>query len=191
MSDEVFVHPLGVCESDQVGARTRVWAFAHVMSGAQVGADCNIGGNAFIETGALIGDRVTVKNGVLIWDRISIGDDVFLGPGVVFTNDFTPRAHVKKKSEELMPTVVESGATIGANATIVCGLTIGAYAFVAAGSTVTRDVPAHGLVRGNPARPAGWVCDCGLALDENLRCECGHRFELNGNGLVPLLLSET
>jgi UDP-3-O-[3-hydroxymyristoyl] glucosamine N-acyltransferase len=95
LSDPVFVHPRGLCESDDVGAGTRVWAFAHVMPGASVGRDCNICGHAFVETGARIGDRVTVKNAVLVWDGVEIGDDVFLGPGVIFTNDLRPRAHIK------------------------------------------------------------------------------------------------
>ncbi|MGB5759903.1 MAG: acyltransferase [Acidimicrobiales bacterium] len=173
----VFVHPDGRCESERVGAGTRIWAFAHVLAGAEVGVDCNICDHAFVEGGARIGDRVTVKNATLIWDAVDVGDDVFLGPGVVFTNDLVPRARIKKAPSELLPTVVGPQATIGANATIVCGITIGAGAFVAAGATVTRDVPPQALVRGNPAHRAGWVCLCGLALDESLCCSCGQRFE--------------
>ncbi len=180
--DPVFVHELGVCESDDVGAGTRIWAFAHVMAGAKVGAGCNVCDHAFVESGAVVGDRVTIKNGVMIWDLVTIGDDVFLGPGVVFTNDMNPRAHIKKGPDELVPTVVESGATIGANATIVCGITIGAYAFVAAGATVVGDVEPHGLVRGNPARQAGWVCQCGLALPDTLLCQCNRRYSVSDDG---------
>jgi UDP-2-acetamido-3-amino-2,3-dideoxy-glucuronate N-acetyltransferase len=174
----VFVHPDGRCESGRVGPGTRIWAFAHVLSGAVIGRDCNICDHAFVEGDAVIGDRVTVKNGVLIWDGVTIGDDVFIGPGVVFTNDLTPRAHVKKAGGELTPTTVLRGATIGANSTIVCGVTIGRHAFVGAGSVVTRDVVDHAMVRGNPARQAGWVCSCGLALDERLVCTCGRSYHL-------------
>ena len=157
----VFVHPWGLCESDQVGDGTRIWAFAHVLPGALVGAGCNIGDHAFIETGARIGDRVTVKNAVLVWDRVVVEDDVFLGPGVTFTNDLRPRAHLKKGSDTLVATVVRRGATLGANVTVVCGVEIGEHAFVAAGSVVTRDVPPHALMMGNPARQVGRVCVCG------------------------------
>jgi acetyltransferase-like isoleucine patch superfamily enzyme len=174
----VLVHADGRCESAEVGSGTRIWAFAHVLEGARIGRDCNICDHVFVEGGAVIGDRVTVKNATLVWDGVSVGDDAFLGPAVVFTNDLVPRANRRKARSELLPTVVADGATIGANATIVCGITVGAGAFVAAGATVTRDVPPHALVRGNPARQWGWVCACGQALGESLGCECGHRFEL-------------
>ncbi|HKE75390.1 MAG TPA: acyltransferase [Acidimicrobiales bacterium] len=184
----VFVHPQGLCESDEVGARTRVWAWAHVLPGAVVGEDCNICDHAFVEGGVRLGDRVTVKNGVLLFDGVTAEDDVFLGPAVVFTNDFTPRAHIRKARDEFLPTRVERGASIGANATIVCGTTIGANALVAAGSVVTRDVAPHGLVMGNPARRVGWVCVCGTPLDPGLACKSCHRTYVpapEGEGLVP------
>ena len=189
-SPSCFVHPKGLCESTKVGEGTRVWAFAHVLDGAVVGRDCNICDHAFIEGGAVLGDRVTVKNAVLIWDRVTVEDDVFLGPNMIFTNDFTPRAHVKKSRDELLPTVVRRGATIGANATIVCGVTLGEHAFVAAGTTVTRDVAAHAIVRGCPGRAVGWACACGLPLPEELSCRCGDRYELvdgklSRRGLAP------
>ena len=183
---QVFVHPDGRCESGTVGSGTRIWAFAHVLAGAVIGRDCNICDHAFVEGDAVIGDRVTVKNGVLIWDGVTIGDDAFIGPGVVFTNDLTPRAHVKKTGGELVPTAVRSGATIGANSTVVCGVTIGRHAFVAAGSVVTRDVVDHAMVRGNPARQSGWVCTCGLALDEHLVCTCGRSYHLLDGQLTDL-----
>lgn len=175
---DVYVHSHGLCESDTVGAGTRVWAFAHVMAGATVGRECNIGDHAFVESGAVLGDRVTVKNAVLVWDLVTVHDDVFLGPGMVFTNDLKPRAHVKRDRSEFLPTVVEQYATVGANATVVCGVTIGVGAFVAAGSTVTRDVPRQALMRGNPARQVGWVCLCGEGLGDDLACSCGHCYEL-------------
>lgn len=183
MTADVFVHPHGLCESDQVGPGTRIWAWAHVLPGAIVGADCNICDHAFVEGGVRVGDRVTVKNAVLLFDGVTVEDDVFLGPNVVFTNDLTPRAHVRKDGAALLPTVVRRGATIGANATIVCGRTVGRHAFVAAGSVVTRDVPAHALMAGNPARPVGWACTCGVRLDDDLGCEaCGRRFVHAGEG---------
>lgn len=184
MTDGPTVHPDGRCESSDVGSGTRVWAFAHVLDGAHIGEDCNICDHVFVEGGSWVGDRVTVKNGVLVWDKVIVRDDVFLGPGVVFTNDLQPRARLKKARSELVPTLVCEGATIGANATIVCGVTVGAGAFVAAGSVVTRDVPPFALVRGNPAHQAGWVCECGARLDDELMCSCGSSFELVDGALV-------
>ena len=181
LDPSVFVHEKGLCESDLVGPRTRIWAFAHVMEGARIGADCNVCDHAFIETGAVVGDGVTVKNNVLIWDRVTVEDDVFLGPNVVFTNDRNPRAAVKKSSGELISTRVSRGATIGANATIICGVTIGESAFVAAGAVVASDVPPFALVVGNPARSTGWVCVCGRKLPHQLRCSCGRAYhEVSG-----------
>ena len=175
----VFVHPAGLCESDDVGARTRVWAFAHVLPGAVIGVDCNVCDHAYVETGARLGDRVTVKNAVLVWDGVTVEDDVFLGPNMLFTNDLRPRAHMRKSREELSPTLVRRGATLGAGVTVVCGTTIGEHAFVAAGAVVVRDVPAYALVVGNPGRQIGWVCACGERLLDDLSCPtCQSRHEL-------------
>ncbi len=184
----VFVHPAGICESDTVGDGTRVWAFAHVLPGAVVGERCNLCDGVFVEGGARLGNNVTLKNGVAVWDLVTIEDDVFVGPAAAFTNDLRPRAAVKKPPSELVPTLVRRGATIGANATIVCGVTVGEEAFVAAGAVVHRDVPAHGLVMGNPARLRGWVCTCAAPLPDSLVCEeCGLGFRLvdDAVGLVP------
>jgi len=184
LDPSVFVHPNALCESDDVGPRTRVWAFAHVMLGAVVGEDCNVCDHAFIEGGARIGDRVTVKNNVLLWDKVTVEDDVFLGPNVVFTNDLEPRVAFKKSPEEFTPTWVRRGASIGANATIVCGVTIGEQSMVGAGSVVTHDVPRHALVLGTPARQNGWVCVCGARLGDDLICaRCGRRYERSSSGL--------
>jgi acetyltransferase-like isoleucine patch superfamily enzyme len=184
VDSSVFVHPNALVESDDVGPRTRVWAFAHIMPGAVVGADCNICDHAFIETGARIGDRVTVKNNVLVWDKVTVEDEVFLGPNAVFTNDLTPRVAFKKNPEEFIATLVRRGATIGANATIVCGVTIGEQAMIGAGAVVTRDVPAHALVVGNPAERIGWACVCGNRIGDELVCPaCGRRFVATSEGL--------
>ena len=125
MNQEFFVHPKGLCESETVGAGTRIWAFAHVLSGARIGTDCNICDAAFIEGEVVVGDRVTIKNRVQLFDGVTIGDDVFIGPGAVFTNDPNPRSKLREGSDHLLNTTVGEGATIGANATILPGLSIG------------------------------------------------------------------
>ena len=183
-----FVHPSALCETDEVGAGTKIWAFAHVMSGAVVGSECNVGDHAFIESGARIGDRVTVKNLVMCWEGVTVEDDVFLGPAVVFTNDPYPRSprmpqaasRYRRKEDWLEPTLVRKGASIGAGAIIRCGVTIGPFAMIGAGALVTKNVPAHCLVLGQPARSCGWVCFCGRRLDDELFCaSCGLRYRLN------------
>lgn len=175
----VQVHPTALVESDEIGPRTRIWAFAHVMAKAQIGSDCNVGDHAFIESGARIGDRVTVKNNVLLWDGVTVEDEVFLGPNVVFTNDLSPRVAFKTPPTEFVPTVVQRGASIGANSTIVCGITIGPSAMIGAGTVVIADVPPHALMVGNPGRRIGWACLCGRTLDEGHRCACGRTYEVD------------
>jgi acetyltransferase-like isoleucine patch superfamily enzyme len=188
-SDDVFVHPDGRCESDDVGAGTRVWAFAHVLKGAVVGKGCNLGDHTYVEDGAVLGNNVTIKNGVQVWHGVTLEDDVFVGPNATFTNDLRPRAFMKKDASELDTTLVRRGATIGANATIICRTVLGEESFVAAGAVVTRDVPAHALVAGNPARRIAWACTCGESLPDSLACgACGRRFELvdDRRGLTPI-----
>jgi UDP-2-acetamido-3-amino-2,3-dideoxy-glucuronate N-acetyltransferase len=184
----VFVHEKALCESEDVGPRTRVWAFAHVMKGARVGSDCNICDHAFIESGARLGNHVTVKNAVLVWDKVTIEDEVFLGPNMVFTNDLIPRIAFKNAPDKFLPTHVERGVSIGANATIVCGVTLAEQCFVGAGSVVTKDVPAYALVAGNPARRRAWICACGEKLPAALQCGCGRKYALvdEERGLRPL-----
>lgn len=154
MSDP-FVHSNALCESASIGPRTRIWAFAHILPGARVGADCNICDHVFIENDVVLGDRVTVKCGVQLWDGVRLADDVFVGPNVTFTNDAFPRS--RQYQEKVLTTTVEKGASLGANCTILPGLTIGAFAMVGAGAVVTRDVPRGAIVVGNPARIAGYV----------------------------------
>lgn len=165
-----YIHPQALCESTQVGDGTRVWAFSHVMAGAVLGKDCNVGEQVFLESGAVVGNECTLKNGVSIWDRVTLEDRVFLGPNVVFTNDRRPRAFLKRGTEGFLPTRVRTGASLGANCTVVCGVTIGEYAFVGAGTVVTKDVPPHGLVAGNPGKLIGRVCYCGGRLDRKDFC---------------------
>jgi UDP-2-acetamido-3-amino-2,3-dideoxy-glucuronate N-acetyltransferase len=187
-----FVHPHALVETADIGPNTRVWAFAHVMKGVRIGADCNIGDHAFLESGVVIGNNVTVKNGVAIWDRVTVEDNVFLGPNCVLTNDRNPRAYIKKSGFDLTPTLIHSNATVGANATIVCGVTLGHYSFVGAGAVVIRSAPDFALVVGNPGRQRGWMCVCAetlplpasAPLNSRVRCpSCGRSYRLESGGL--------
>jgi UDP-2-acetamido-3-amino-2,3-dideoxy-glucuronate N-acetyltransferase len=150
-----YVHPQGLCESEKVGDGTRVWAFAHVLPGAVIGADCNICDHVFVENDVVVGDRVTVKCGVQLWDGVRLGDDVFVGPNATFTNDPFPRS--KAYPERFPQIVVGPGASIGAGATLLPGVRVGRQAMVGAGAVVTRDVPPNAIVVGNPARITGYV----------------------------------
>ncbi len=154
-SSRPLIHPLALCESANIGAGTRVWAFAHILKGAVVGADCNICDHVFIENDVVIGDRVTIKSGVQLWDGLRIADDVFVGPNATFSNDKYPRS--KQYLAKVEETHVGQGASIGAGAVILPGLRIGPRAMVGAGAVVTRDVPAKAIVSGNPARIVGYV----------------------------------
>lgn len=188
----VFVHPNGLCESESVGTGTRVWAFAHVLPGAVVGANCNICDGAFVEGGAVVGAGVTVKNQVMVFEGVTIEDDVFLGPGVIFTNDMKPRAHIKRSGDSLLPTLIRRGATLGAGSVVVCGTTIGEHAFVGAGSVVTRDVLAHAFMVGNPAHRIGWACVCGERLPVRLTCaECGRAYRSDASGSAIELVADS
>ncbi len=182
-----YAHPTAVVEEGaEVGEGTRIWHFAHVRRGARVGRDCNIGKGVYIDAGAVVGDEVKIQNFVSVYRGVTVGSRAFLGPSATLTNDLYPRSF--SSSWELVPTVIEEGASIGANATIVCGVRIGRYAMVGAGSVVTRDVPPHGLVYGNPARLRGFVCYCGRRLRRVVRitrsavvfkCEhCGSEVEV-------------
>lgn len=179
-----FVHHKALVDTAEIGQGTRIWAFAHVMEGARVGANCNIGEQCFIEGGASVGNDVVIKNGVAVWEGVNIGDKVFVGPNATFTNDIVPRAKVFKHA---VATEICEGASIGANATIRCGVRIGEWALIGAGAVVTRDVPAFAMVIGNPARVRAFVCRCGekLVFDGSRRvhCKCGLAYN-HENGTV-------
>ncbi|WP_146528362.1 acyltransferase [Novipirellula artificiosorum] len=181
-----MIHPLALVDDvNAIGPDTNVWAFAHIMSGATVGNHCNIGDHAFIESGAVVGDYVTVKNHVLIWEGITIDDNVFLGPGVVFTNDRFPRSprmmiaqhRYSDRANWLVKTRVHRGSSIGASATLCPGIEIGCFSMVGAGSVVTKNVLPYSLVMGSPARHVHYVCSCGQKLTADYRtstcCHCG------------------
>ncbi len=182
-------HPTALVESEHIGRGTRIWAFVHVLPGAVIGEDCNIGDHCYIESGAVVGNRVTIKNGVAVWEGVHLGDDVFLGPNVALTNDLLPRS--RKPDWVCHPTYIERGATIGANATIVCRVRIGEYAMVGAGSVVTKDIPAHALCFGNPAAVRGWVCRCATRLTfegEETTCrECGDQYRQTPGGIIRIV----
>src|SRR5690606_19951816 len=148
----------------EIGDGTKIWHFCHIMSGSKIGSNCNIGQNVVISPEVIIGNNVKIQNNVSIYTGVIVEDDVFLGPSMVFTNVINPRSHVSRK-EEYKTTLVKKGASIGANATIVCGTTLGQYCFIGAGAVVTKDVPDYALAYGNPARVRGWVCQCGEQLD--------------------------
>jgi UDP-2-acetamido-3-amino-2,3-dideoxy-glucuronate N-acetyltransferase len=197
VAEKYYIHPQALAESADIGANTRIWAFAHILKGARIGANCNIGDHVFIEGEAVLGDNVTVKNGVAIWNRVTIEHDVFLGPNCVFTNDRNPRSYIKKPIEQLDPTLVRAHATIGANATILCGITIGAFAFIGAGAVVIRSVPDYALLVGNPGRQIGWMCRCGekmqaaasVSLGASIVCvHCKSSFVRAENGLSEAAL---
>ncbi len=187
---DVFVHPTSVVDPGAcVGAGTRIWHFCHVTAGAVIGERCGLGQNVFVGGTVRIGNNVRIQNNVSIYDGVEIEDDVFCGPSMVFTNVITPRAHVSRK-HAYARTLVQRGATIGANATIRCGITLGRYCFVGAGAVVTRDVPPFALVAGVPARRIGWVCRCGARLrsvGERWTCaECGGAYAETADGLKEL-----
>ena len=168
-----------------IGDNTKVWHFAHVMSGAKVGSGCSLGQNVYVGAKAVIGNGCKIQNNVSVYDEVILADDVFVGPSAVFTNVVNPRAFVVRKNE-YRRTEVDRGASIGANATIVCGHRIGAYAFVAAGAVVTKDVAPYALVAGVPAKRIGWICKCGERLPDSLQCRCGDRYQKTGDGIAPI-----
>jgi UDP-2-acetamido-3-amino-2,3-dideoxy-glucuronate N-acetyltransferase len=188
-------HPTATVDNDaQIGEGTRVWHYSHVMR-ARIGRGCSLGQNVFVANSVVIGDNVKIQNNVSIYEGVVLEDDVFCGPSMVFTNVSNPRSHVSRK-HEYRRTLVRRGATIGANATIICGHTIGEYAFIAAGAVVTKDVPDHALVMGTPGRVVGWMCKCGVRLPfgldqpaEEQSCEaCGGAYRRTDTGVIAASL---
>ena len=171
----------------RVGDGTRIWHWVHVCAGARIGEKCSLGQNVFVGN-VEIGNNVRIQNNVSVYDGVTLEDDVFCGPSMVFTNVINPRAHVPRK-DEYRKTLVQKGATIGANATVVCGYTIGRYAMVGAGAVITGDVPDYALVVGIPARQLGWICQCGERLEpegESAACAaCGCRYTIRGGACRP------
>ncbi len=192
-----FAHPTAVIDPPcTIGAGTRIWHFSHIMKDCRIGARCNIGQNVVVSPQCSIGDNVKIQNNVSVYTGVTIEDDVFLGPSMVFTNVINPRAFIERKAE-YKPTLVRRGATVGANATVVCGVTLGEYCLVGAGAVVTRDVPPYATVYGNPARQHGWTCWCGIQLPDPCRSapaarpdeiscsDCGRRYRITGSRVEP------
>lgn len=172
-----FVHESSyIDENVEIGQGTKIWFFCHVQSGAVIGDKCNIGQNVNIANNVKIGNNCKIQNNVSVYEGVELEDDVFCGPSMVFTNDITPRANIRR---EYKHTVLRKGCSVGANATIVCGNEIGRYAMVAAGAVVTKNIKPYALVMGIPAKQVGWVCKCGNILDDNFKCaSCGKHYEL-------------
>jgi len=190
-----FAHETAVIDQpSEIGAGTKIWHFCHIMPGARIGRGCNLGQNVVVAPCVTIGDNVKIQNNVSVYTGVVLEDDVFCGPSMVFTNVINPRSHVERK-DEYRRTLVKRGASIGANATIVCGVTLGSYCVVGAGGVVTRDVPDYAVVYGNPARLRSWVCWCGVGLDlggddgatrESSCKACGRKYRRAGRHVAEL-----
>ena len=180
-----FVHDSSYIDANvMIGKGTKVWHFCHVHEGARIGENCSLGQNVNISNNVKIGNGVKIQNNVSVYEGVEIEDYVFCGPSMVFTNDLTPRSKYPKGPEGYKRTLIKYGATIGANATIVCGNTIGRWAMIASGAVVTKDVPDYALMAGVPAKQIGWVCECGLPLKKTFHCnECQRKYVLNEDSL--------
>lgn len=185
------IHPTAVIDPGAlIGEGTRIWHFCHLMPKSRVGKDCSLGQNVFVDNNVVIGNGVRIQNNVSVYDGVTVEDEVFLGPSMVFTNVINPRSFISRKTE-FKKTQIRRGATIGANATILCGVEIGNYALIGAGSVVLRDVPAYALMVGNPARQAGWVSKAGITLkfndiNEAVCPETGQKYKIENNTVFPL-----
>lgn len=182
---EYFVHESSfVDDGVTIGAGTKIWHFCHIQKGAVIGEKCSMGQNVNIANNVRIGNGVKIQNNVSVYEGVELEDYVFCGPSMVFTNDLTPRAKYPKGAAGYKKTVVHTGATIGANATVVCGHELGAWCTIAAGAVVTKNVPSHALMAGVPAKQIGWVCECGQVLDKNLHCtDCGRNYETSNDSI--------
>ena len=186
--EKYYVHPTSVIDDNvEIGEGTNIWHFCHIQSGARIGINCSLGQNVNISNNVRIGNGCKIQNNVSLYEGVEIGDFVFCGPSCVFTNDLTPRAKYPKGVANYKKTLVENGASIGANATIVCGHKIGKWSLIAAGAVVTSDVPNYALMVGAPAKRVGWICECGDRLPENNICkECGRRYREDKYGLEEI-----
>ena len=183
---DYFVQDTSVVdEGAVVGRGTKIWYFCHIQRGAVIGENCSLGQNVNVSNNVRVGNGCKLQNNVSLYEGVELEDDVFCGPSCVFTNDLTPRAKYPKGRAGYLKTLVRRGASIGANATVVCGHTIGAWALIGAGAVVACDVPDHALMLGVPARRAGWVCECGARLDGDLACRvCGRKYREEKTGLT-------
>lgn len=183
-----YVHETSIVDDDvKIGQGTKIWHFCHIQSGARIGDNCSFGQNVNVSNNVKIRNGVKVQNNVSIYEGVEIEDYVFCGPSMAFTNDLTPRAKYPKGHDNYKKTILHTGASIGANATVVCGNELGEWCMVAAGAVVTRNVKPYSLVAGVPASHIGWVCECGEKLCENLICSCGRKYIYNDkNGISPI-----
>ncbi len=181
---DYFVHESAyIDEGCEIGKGTKIWHFSHILSASGIGENCNIGQNVVIGPDVIIGNQCKIQNNVSIYKGVTLEDGVFCGPSMVFTNIYNPRAEIRKM-DQVRPTLVKKGATIGANSTIICGLTLGRYCFIGAGAVVNKNVFDHALIVGNPAKQIGWACECGERLPNDLEClECGKKYEKSEDGL--------
>ena len=176
-----------VDEPCEIGAGTKIWHFSHVMANCRIGRNCNIGQNVIVCPEAVLGDNVKVQNNVSIYTGVVLEDDVFCGPSMVFTNVVNPRSEIVRRSEYL-PTLVQRGATLGANCTVVCGVEIGGFAFLAAGAVITKNVVPYALMAGLPARRIGWMCRCGVRLPDGGECDaCGNAYTIDAESITPVV----
>ncbi len=187
-NNNYFVHESSfVDENVTIGEGTKIWHFCHIQSGAEIGEKCSLGQNVNVANNVKIGNGVKIQNNVAVYEGVELEDYVFCGPSCVFTNDLTPRAKYPKGRAAYKKTLVKTGASIGANATVVCGHTIGEWALIGAGAVVAQNVPAHALMLGVPAKQKGWVCECGELLKDGFTCHaCGRKYKETPNGLAEV-----
>lgn len=183
-----FIHESSYIDNDVIiGTETKIWHFCHIHSGVRIGNNCSLGQNVNVSNNVNIGNGVKIQNNVSVYEGVELEDYVFCGPSMVFTNDLTPRSKYPKGKKSYKKTLIKLGASIGANATIVCGNTIGSWAMIASGAVVTKDVPNYALMAGLPAKQVGWVCECGLPLKEDYNCkQCDREYELIDGTLIEI-----
>jgi UDP-2-acetamido-3-amino-2,3-dideoxy-glucuronate N-acetyltransferase len=181
---DYFVHESSYIDEDvKIGEGTKIWHFSHILSNSKIGQNCTIGQNVVIGPDVAIGNNCKIQNNVSVYKGVTLEDGVFCGPSMVFTNIYNPRAEIRKM-DQVRPTLVKKGATIGANATIICGTTLGRYSFIGAGAVVTKSVPDYALIVGNPARQIGWACECGERITDDLECfSCSKKYKTSEDGL--------